>query len=55
MAGGADDKENNSNAYAMFVGDIHSGEYKKWKRGVRRLRWAESVEILNTVVRKAPG
>lgn len=39
----------------MFVGDIRSGEYKKWKRGVRSLRWAESVEILNTVIRKAPG
>lgn len=39
----------------MFVGDVCSGEYKKWKRGVRSLRWAESVDILNTVIRKAPG
>lgn len=39
----------------LFDGDICAAENKKQKRGMRRLRWVESVESLNMAVRKAPG
>ena len=38
----------------LFDGDICSAEDKEQKRGMRGLRWVDSVEVLNMAVRKAP-